>query len=109
MLGKKLPPGPTPYPIFGNLLQLSDPPFFSLGKMAEKYGDVMMVWFGKEPAVVLSSPQAMKLFYLDNGRVFNDRPHSFIFDYVSNHFQYGFVKTLSLYLITQLRNIRNVL
>ena len=54
---KNLPPGPAPLPVLGNLLSLGTSPHLALQKLAEKYGSVMMVYFGGTPTVVLSDPE----------------------------------------------------
>lgn len=41
-----LPPGPWPWPIVGNFLSLSDLPYRSLQKLANKYGGLMYLQLG---------------------------------------------------------------
>uniref|UniRef100_A0A452XKK6 4-hydroxyphenylacetaldehyde oxime monooxygenase n=2 Tax=Aegilops tauschii subsp. strangulata TaxID=200361 RepID=A0A452XKK6_AEGTS len=54
----KLPPGPAPVPVLGNLHQLGPLPHRTLRDLARLHGPVMQLWLGKAPAVVLSSPEA---------------------------------------------------
>ncbi|KAH9777549.1 cytochrome p450 family 76 subfamily c polypeptide 5-related [Citrus sinensis] len=52
---RKLPPGPTPYPVIGNLLELGAKPHRSLAKLSKIYGPVMSLKFGQVTTVVISS------------------------------------------------------
>ena len=76
-----LPPGPTGFPILGNLPSL-DPkaPYISLNKLANKYGPVFSLRFGSFPVVVLSSFESVKEAFIKNGDDYDDRPHLAIFD-----------------------------
>ena len=47
-----LPPGPFPYPIIGN--PLGKIAHLSLNNLAKKYGDIMTVFIGSRPVVVIS-------------------------------------------------------
>lgn len=57
---RKLPPGPTPYPVIGNLLELGDKPHKSLAKLAEIHGPIMSLKFGQVTTVVVSSAAMAK-------------------------------------------------
>ncbi|KAM7507003.1 hypothetical protein LguiA_017456 [Lonicera macranthoides] len=52
---KRLPPGPTPFPIIGNLLKLGDQPHKSLAELAKVHGPIMSLKLGSTPTVVISS------------------------------------------------------
>lgn len=56
----RLPPGPYPYPLIGNILALGSNPHQSLAALALRYGPVMSLTLGRNTAVVLSSPAAAK-------------------------------------------------
>uniref|UniRef100_A0A803TKI6 unspecific monooxygenase n=1 Tax=Anolis carolinensis TaxID=28377 RepID=A0A803TKI6_ANOCA len=70
----KMPPGPTPLPIIGNVLQLKgkywDQQF---SKVSKKYGPVFTVYLGMEPAVVLNGYEAIKEVLIDQGNDFSAR------------------------------------
>lgn len=57
-----LPPGPRPWPIFGNTLQLGPNPTKMLAKVCEEYGGIMTLFIGPNPTIVLSSPKLMAQF-----------------------------------------------
>ncbi|XP_055976758.1 cytochrome P450 2C21-like [Sorex fumeus] len=70
----KLPPGPTPLPIIGNILQINTSDINkSLQKLAEIYGPVFTVYFGMKPTVVLHGYDAVKEALIDHGEVFSGR------------------------------------
>ncbi|XP_022935159.1 cytochrome P450 76A1 [Cucurbita moschata] len=54
-LGEQLPPGPTRWPVVGNLLQLSFSAHESFTKLAAKYGPIMTLQLGSMKTVVVSS------------------------------------------------------
>ncbi|XP_075043076.1 cytochrome P450 2C16-like isoform X2 [Mixophyes fleayi] len=70
----RLPPGPTPLPILGNILELNGKEVFkSLKKLGEKYGPVYTIYMGMKPVVVLCSCDAVKEALIDYGEEFGAR------------------------------------
>ncbi|XP_036685411.1 cytochrome P450 2C23-like isoform X2 [Balaenoptera musculus] len=67
----RLPPGPTPLPIIGNLMQLNlkDVPA-SLSKLAKEYGPVYTLYLGSQITVVLHGYEAVKEALIDQGDEF---------------------------------------
>ncbi|NXM67268.1 CP2J6 protein, partial [Serilophus lunatus] len=58
---RRLPPGPTPYPIFGNLLQMNFRIHHEyLKTMAKIHGNIFTLWLSNRPAVVLQGFQMVK-------------------------------------------------
>ncbi|XP_044124496.1 LOW QUALITY PROTEIN: cytochrome P450 2A10-like [Bufo gargarizans] len=81
----RLPPGPTPLPILGNLLQLNGKEVFkSLKKLSEKYGPVYTIHMGMDPAVVLCSCDAVKEALIDNAEDFGARGHMPLLDVITS-------------------------
>ncbi|XP_019155535.1 PREDICTED: flavonoid 3'-monooxygenase-like [Ipomoea nil] len=71
---RKLPPGPKPWPIIGNLDLLGPIPHQSFHSLSKKYGDLMLLKFGSRPVVVASSPEMAKQFLKTHDAVFASRP-----------------------------------
>ncbi|XP_006147717.1 cytochrome P450 2C19 [Tupaia chinensis] len=70
----KLPPGPTPLPIIGNILQLDVKNIRkSLSKLSKVYGPVFTVYFGMRPIVVLHGYEAVKEALNDHAEEFSGR------------------------------------
>ncbi|NXD27928.1 CP2J6 protein, partial [Spelaeornis formosus] len=74
---RKLPPGPTPYPFFGNLLQMNFKIHHEhLNKMAKIHGNIFTLWLSNTPAVVLQGFQAVKEGLTVHGEDVAGRPKS---------------------------------
>lgn len=71
---QKIPPGPKPWPIIGNLNLLGELPHQSFYALSKKYGHIMQLWYGNSPVVVASSPEMAKLFLRTHDSVFASRP-----------------------------------
>ncbi|KAL0379622.1 UNVERIFIED_CONTAM: cytochrome, partial [Sesamum angustifolium] len=69
----KLPPGPYPFPIVGNILHLGSKPHQSLAKLSRKYGPVMSLKLGSITTVVVSSPEAAKIVLQKHDLAFSSR------------------------------------
>ncbi|PIA62403.1 hypothetical protein AQUCO_00200420v1 [Aquilegia coerulea] len=70
---KDLPPGPRPFPIIGNLLQLGDKPHAEFAKLAQKYGELFTLKLGSQTVVVASSPAAAEEILKTHDRIFSGR------------------------------------
>ncbi|KAF7844740.1 geraniol 8-hydroxylase-like [Senna tora] len=73
----KLPPGPSPYPIIGNLLEIGSDPLLSLTNLSKTYGPIMSVKLGTRTTIVISSTAAAREVLNNNdlalsGRTFPD-------------------------------------
>uniref|UniRef100_A0A803T9I2 unspecific monooxygenase n=1 Tax=Anolis carolinensis TaxID=28377 RepID=A0A803T9I2_ANOCA len=70
----KMPPGPTPLPLIGNVLQLKGKSLDqALCKIGEEYGPVFTLYLGMNPAVVLHGYEAIKEALIDHGNDFASR------------------------------------
>ncbi|XP_006880428.1 PREDICTED: cytochrome P450 2C18-like isoform X1 [Elephantulus edwardii] len=70
----KLPPGPTPLPIIGNVLQLNVKNISkSLSNLSKVYGPVFTLYFGMKPTVILHGYEAVKEALIDQGEEFAGR------------------------------------
>eukprot|EP00253_Pinus_taeda_P006422 PITA_06422 len=70
----RLPPGPYPFPIIGNLHQLRLPAHRCFKDLADKYGPIVFLRFGSVPTVVVSSPEIAKEFLKTHDLIFASRP-----------------------------------
>ncbi|XP_042545036.1 cytochrome P450 2C5-like isoform X2 [Dipodomys spectabilis] len=71
---RKLPPGPTPFPIIGNILQIDIKDITkSLTKFSKVYGPVFTLYLGMKPTVVLHGYEAVKEALIDHGEEFSGR------------------------------------
>uniref|UniRef100_A0A8C5WMD5 Cytochrome P450 n=1 Tax=Leptobrachium leishanense TaxID=445787 RepID=A0A8C5WMD5_9ANUR len=69
-----LPPGPTPLPLIGNLLQIQRGQLAkSLLKFSKQYGSVYTLYFGKNPVICLSGYETVKEALVDKGEEFGGR------------------------------------
>ncbi|XP_077337485.1 cytochrome P450 2G1-like [Lithobates pipiens] len=98
----KLPPGPTPLPLLGNILQLHGGDIVTLlGKMREKYGDVFTIYLGSRPVVVVNGYNAVKEVYVDRADDFLARGDTATFD--TSYHNHGFVFTSDMDMWRELR------
>ncbi|XP_065776093.1 cytochrome P450 2C19-like isoform X3 [Muntiacus reevesi] len=81
----KLPPGPTPLPILGNILQLDVKDISkSLTNLSKVYGPVFTLYFGMKPMVVLHGYEAVKEALIDLGEEFSGRGYLPVSEKVRN-------------------------
>uniref|UniRef100_A0A914WPL1 Cytochrome P450 n=1 Tax=Plectus sambesii TaxID=2011161 RepID=A0A914WPL1_9BILA len=87
---KDLPPGPTPWPIVGNILQLDfNRPEQSLIQWGKQYGPVFTIWM-PVPFVIVNDYDLMKESFLKQGDIFVGRPKTFLLNDIAKG-NYGLV------------------
>ncbi|KAF1376959.1 hypothetical protein PFLUV_G00216920 [Perca fluviatilis] len=71
---RKEPPGPKPFPLIGNLLQLDiKRPYNTLLKLSKTYGSVFTVYLGPQKVVVLAGYKTVKEALVSYAEEFGER------------------------------------
>lgn len=83
----ELPPGPSPWPIIGNLHLLGKLPPRALKDLADKYGPIMYLRLGSVPTLVVSAPEMAKHFLQTHDLVFASRPATAAGKYMAYNFK----------------------
>ncbi|KNA16958.1 hypothetical protein SOVF_084350 [Spinacia oleracea] len=73
---RKLPPSPRKLPILGNLHQLGQFLNRSLYSLSKQYGEVMLIYIGNTPSIVISSASAAREVMKTHDVIFSNRPRS---------------------------------
>ena len=82
----RLPPGPFPLPIIGNLHLLGDLPHRALAALSTKHGPLMSLRFGSALTLVVSSPEIAKEFLKTHDRLFANKAPSAAAKHLSFNF-----------------------
>jgi len=69
----KLPPGPKPWPIIGNIHLLGSKPHRSVAELSKIYGPLMSLRLGSITTIVISSPDVAKEMFLKHDLAFSSR------------------------------------
>ncbi|KAM4041111.1 cytochrome P450 1B1 [Anomaloglossus baeobatrachus] len=77
------PPGPFPWPIIGNAMQLGSSPHLTFVELAKKYGEIFQIKLGGEKVVVLNGDRVIRHALLQKGADFAGRPSFDSFKFVS--------------------------
>ncbi|KAF5443641.1 hypothetical protein F2P56_036179 [Juglans regia] len=103
-ISKKLPPGPKPFPIIGNLLDLGDKPHKSLAKLAQIHGPIVSLKLGQVTTIIISSAETAKEVLQTHDQLLSSRT---IPDAVRAHKQDEFGLPW-IPISTQWRNLRKI-
>ncbi|XP_059655475.1 geraniol 8-hydroxylase-like [Cornus florida] len=101
----RLPPGPTPLPIIGNLLKLGNKPHKSLAELAKTHGPIMTLRLGQITTVVISSSTMAREILQKQDLSFSNR---FIPDALLAH-NHGLFSVVWIPVSTRWRNLRKIL
>ncbi|CAO2840531.1 unnamed protein product [Amaranthus hypochondriacus] len=71
---KNLPPSPPRLPIIGNIHQLGTYTHRSLQSLSNKYGELMMIYLGRRPVLIVSSAKAACEIMKTHDLKFSNRP-----------------------------------
>uniref|UniRef100_A0A8D0AYK2 Cytochrome P450 n=1 Tax=Salvator merianae TaxID=96440 RepID=A0A8D0AYK2_SALMN len=106
----KMPPGPTPLPFIGNLLQVNvNDMYRSFLKISEKYGPVYTIHLGPRRIVVLCGYDAVKEALMDQAEDFSGRGDQATFNWIFRGYGVAFsngerAKQLRRFSLTTLRD-----
>lgn len=78
-----LPPGPKPWPIVGNLLQLGPVPHKTVADLTKTYGPIVFLKLGSQPAVITSDPKIINDIMKVQDHVFSSRPQTICAKYLT--------------------------
>lgn len=79
----KLPPGPMPLPLIGNMLQMGTKPHYGLTKLAKKFGKVFRLSVGVRRIVVINSIDLAREALVKKSHDFAGRPRLYTADLIS--------------------------
>ncbi|PIN10800.1 Cytochrome P450 CYP2 subfamily [Handroanthus impetiginosus] len=72
----RLPPGPRPWPVVGNLYDIKPVRFRCFAEWAQSYGPIISVWFGSTLNVIVSNSELAKEVLKDKDQQLADRHRS---------------------------------
>lgn len=72
----KLPPGPRPWPVVGNLYDIKPVRFRCFAEWAQSYGPIISVWFGSGLNVIVSNSELAKEVLKEHDQQLADRHRS---------------------------------
>ena len=77
-------PGPKPYPVIGNVLQLDmTKPFIQFTNLAKQYGGIFKIKLFTTPVVIVNDPRSIQEVLIKQSAEFAGRPLSFRFQTTS--------------------------
>ncbi|KAG7466329.1 hypothetical protein MATL_G00163810 [Megalops atlanticus] len=80
---KRRLPGPFPWPVVGNAMQLGQMPHITFSKLAKKYGDIYQIRLGCNDIVVLNGGTVIRQALIQHSTEFAGRPNFVSFQVVS--------------------------
>ncbi|KAI1895455.1 hypothetical protein AGOR_G00106450 [Albula goreensis] len=80
---KRRLPGPFPWPVVGNAMQLGQMPHITFSKLTKKYGNVYQIRLGCNDIVVLNGDTAIRQALIQHSTEFAGRPNFVSFQAVS--------------------------
>ncbi|OCT77826.1 cytochrome P450 1B1 [Xenopus laevis] len=81
--GSSQPPGPFPWPVIGNALQIGGYPHLAFIDLANRFGNVFQIKLGSQKVVVLNGDLVIRHALLHKGADFAGRPKFTSFKFVS--------------------------
>ncbi|KAF6987490.1 hypothetical protein CFC21_005131 [Triticum aestivum] len=82
-VNRRLPPSPMALPIIGHLHLVGSIPHVCLRDLARKHGpDLMLLWLGTVPTLIVSSPRAAEAVLRTHDHILASRPHFVVADFM---------------------------
>ena len=79
----RLPPGPIPLPLIGNMLQMGPKPHIGLTKLAQKYGKIFRLQVGVHRIVVINNIEVAREALVRKANDFAGRPQLYTANLIS--------------------------
>ncbi|EFJ20668.1 hypothetical protein SELMODRAFT_108395 [Selaginella moellendorffii] len=76
-----LPPGPKPWPVIGNLLQIGPFPHKSMMEFTRRHGPLVYLKLGVVPTIVTDSPAIIRDILIKQDHIFASRPENIACQY----------------------------
>ncbi|KAH6919266.1 cytochrome P450 [Coprinopsis sp. MPI-PUGE-AT-0042] len=90
---KRLPPGPTGYPLVGNALQMpTEEPWRVYNQWAEKYGDIIYLEALGQPIIVFNSMKTAQDLLVKRAATYSDRMYSPVDVLMDTHWSFPILK-----------------
>ncbi|CAO2817583.1 unnamed protein product [Amaranthus hypochondriacus] len=99
---------PTPgisLPLIGHFHLLNEPFHESLTTLSNRFGPILLLWFGSRPVLLISSPEAAEECLSRNDVVFCNRPRGFL---VSKHLAFDYTSLIWAPYGPHWRNLRRI-
>ncbi|XP_006135820.2 cytochrome P450 2F2-like [Pelodiscus sinensis] len=80
----RLPPGPAPLPLLGNLTHNVLPLYRSYRRLCQEYGPIFTVWLGPRPTVVLCGSEVLRDALVEHNKEFSGRALVPVLDHLSS-------------------------
>jgi hypothetical protein len=108
---KKLPPGPFPWPVIGNLFLGGPHPHQVFTQLARRYGNIMTLYFGSVRVLVVSDASMSKELFSVSDANFASRPIHDLMSTTSKYMNYGEenVSIMSSFYTPKVREMRQLI
>ena len=91
---KSLPPGPIPFPLVGNVVNIYKYGLTGVLKICrETYGELFTIWMFEQPVVIFNDFDQIQEAFIKNGDVYAGRPRNQIFSKILRGGNYGLIQT----------------